>query len=165
MLQLSGAGLCSDDQEDEHSIISFCWGLPREINALEKLESIDLHGNRFFHGTIPESVADLKETLTFLDASKCPLQQELHSGILQLSNLEVLNLSASRLRGTIGTEIGSLANLKVCMWFMFIDVCHMVLYTSYYLFSREYFLFSFLFNGTINQIFLLLIAVIRAFSC
>lgn len=165
MLQLSGAGLCSDDLEDEHSIISFCWGLPREINALEKLESIDLHGNRFFRGTIPESVADLKETLTFLDASKCPLQQELHSGILQLSNLEVLNLSASRLRGTIGTEIGSLANLKVCMWFMFIDVCHMVLYTSYYLFSREYFLFSFLFNGTINQKFLLLIAVIRAFSC
>mmetsp|Transcript_17405 Transcript_17405/g.49822 ORF Transcript_17405/g.49822 Transcript_17405/m.49822 type:complete len:1322 (-) Transcript_17405:68-4033(-) len=104
-LDLRGANLCKDAESD-------CWGLPKEILALEHLEELYISGNSFFKGTIPKELGLLKQ-LKVLDTSRCiRLGGTIPPELSSLKSLVSLNLSECNWSGSIPTELAQLTSLE-----------------------------------------------------
>ena len=85
--------------------------LPPEIQNLTALERLDLSGNTFLGGGIPDVIGDLI-SLSYLDLTWCAIGGIIPESIGNLSNLNELYLSRNNLSGDIPTTIGNLSNLQ-----------------------------------------------------
>jgi len=104
-LDLRGADLCKDAEDS-------CWGLPKEIMALEHLQELYISGNSLFSGTIPKELGMLKQ-LRVLDTSRCiRLGGTIPPELGSLKSLLSLNLSECNWSGSIPTELAQLASLE-----------------------------------------------------
>ena len=104
-LDLRGADLCKDVEDK-------CWGLPKEITALEHLQELYISGNSFFSGTIPKELGMLPQ-LRILDTSRCVrLGGTIPTELGTLKSLVSLNLSECNWSGSIPTELAQLVSLQ-----------------------------------------------------
>ena len=104
-LDLRGAELCKDVEDK-------CWGLPKEITALEHLQELYISGNSFFSGTIPKELGMLRQ-LRVLDTSRCVrLGGTIPTELGSLKSLVSLNLSECNWSGSIPSELAQLASLQ-----------------------------------------------------
>lgn len=89
--------------------------LPSELGLLTSLTHLSLSANVALTGSIPTELWELSQ-LQVLRLSACGLTGSIPSNVGGMSDLQVLLLAANSLQGTIPTEIGTLSQLRWLNW-------------------------------------------------